>query len=64
MSLFLSTLHYFGVALIAFSIVLFAGFATGVVEFPEKMFPAESTVHSIARVGVIGCICAAIGSYD
>ena len=64
MNQLLSTLHYLGIALIAFSVVLFGGFLTGVVDIPDELAAAESPVHSIARVAVVGCICAAVGSID
>ena len=58
----LSCLRYVGYTLIGLSVVLFALVATGSVELPPVLVANESGVHSVARVAVIGCLCAAIGT--
>ncbi|MBT8422757.1 MAG: hypothetical protein HKN56_10750 [Gammaproteobacteria bacterium] len=55
-------LRYLGFALIGLSVVLLAGLSTGQVQMPAALLATESAVHSVARIAVVGCLCAAIGS--
>lgn len=62
--LFLSIIYYTGIGLLITAAVLATGTAVGWVELPDRLFAAETTVHSLARLAVVGCLCAAIGSHD
>ena len=51
-----------GVALLAVSVALFLLMLTGIVNLPPEILPGESTIHTVARIPIVGCLLAAIGS--
>lgn len=53
-----------GVALLVGAALLLAITLTGVVTTPENFIAGETTVHSIARVAISGCLLAALGSFE
>lgn len=53
-----------GVLLIIATVLLFGAAITGLMHLPEKLFAGESAEHSIARVAIIGCLLAAIGTME
>ena len=53
-----------GLALLIGTLVLVFSMVSGLVNLPEKLIAGESTVHSIARVAIIGCLLAAVGTMD
>ena len=59
-----AALLYLGLLLIAAAIILGAGFFSGLIQLPENIISGEATVHTIARLAVIGCLCAAVGSLE
>jgi hypothetical protein len=50
-----------GLALIASACVMFVGELAGVIQLPEQILRGETTIHSVVRVAVLGCVLAAIG---
>ena len=63
-TLLLSGMRFTGIFLIITATVMLAAYLAGLLNLPAQLFAAESTVHSITRLAVIGCIFAAIGSSD
>lgn len=53
-----------GVALLVGAALLLISTLTGIVTMPENLIAGESTVHSIARVAISGCLLAALGSFE
>jgi hypothetical protein len=53
-----------GVILLIGSVVSVMLMAAGLMQLPEKLFAGESTVHTVARLAVIGCLLAAVGSHE
>ena len=50
-----------GLALLGSACVIFVGDVAGVIELPEQILRGETTIHSVVRVAVLGCVLAAIG---
>jgi len=57
-------LFYSGILLIALSALALILNLSGLITFPETILGSENTLHSLARVAVIGCALAAIGSWE
>ena len=57
-------LFYSGMALIALSALALILNLSGLLTFPETILGSENTLHSLARVAVLGCALAAIGSWE
>lgn len=57
-------LFYAGLALIGFAAVVFISDLSGLLALPASVVGDETTLHSLARVAVIGCVLAAIGSWE
>jgi hypothetical protein len=55
--------YFTGIALFLVAAVLMLSHSLGMVTF-DSLMPGESPVHSIARVAVIGCLLAAVGSIE
>jgi hypothetical protein len=53
-----------GVLLIAVALVTIICELTGLLSLPVTMLGDETTLHTLARVAVIGCVLAAIGSWE
>lgn len=53
-----------GVVLIVGTLVLLTTMVSGLINLPEKLIAGESTVHSIARMAIVGCLLAAIGTLE
>jgi hypothetical protein len=53
---------WLGIALLGVAALVFIAMLAGVVTAPQQFFAGESTVHSIARVAIVGCLLAAVGS--
>lgn len=53
-----------GVALIGGALLLGIGMLSGLMPLQGQLIEGESTVHSVARVAIVGCLLAAIGSMD
>ncbi|MGI9290890.1 MAG: hypothetical protein ACR2QG_06400 [Gammaproteobacteria bacterium] len=58
------TLLILGVLLIVGTLLLAFTMVSGLVNLPEKLIAGESTVHSVARIAIIGCLLAAVGTMD
>jgi len=58
------TLFVVGVALLIGTAIVVIALAGGLFELPQNLFAGESTVHSVARVAIIGCLLAALGSME
>jgi hypothetical protein len=52
-----------GVILLIGAVVLAMLMASGLMQLPEKLIAGESTVHTVARLAVVGCLLAAVGSH-
>jgi len=53
-----------GIGCLISSLLLFVGMVSGLTPLPEQFIDGESTVHSVARIAIVGCLLAAIGSLD
>jgi len=53
-----------GVALLVISALLLINMLTGFITTPENFIAGETTVHSIARVAISGCLLAALGTIE
>lgn len=53
-----------GITLLILSVLMAMVAFSGLVHLPEKLFAGESTVHSVARVAITGCLLAAIGTME
>jgi len=53
-----------GVGLLGIAFLMFAAFLLGAFDGPKEFIAGESTIHSIARVAIIGCLLAAVGSQE
>lgn len=53
-----------GIVLLIASVVLMVTAMTGLVPLPDPLIAGESTVHSIARIAIIGCLLAAVGAME
>ena len=53
-----------GITLLILTVLLVFFAVSGLVHLPEKLFAGESTVHSVARVAIVGCLLAAIGTME
>jgi hypothetical protein len=53
-----------GIFLLASSVVLLILIVAGIMQVPEKLFAGESSVHTVARLAVIGCLLAAVGTHE
>jgi hypothetical protein len=58
------TLLILGVALLVGTAIFSIALLTGFFQLPEELIAGESTVHSIARVAIVGCLLAALGSFE
>ena len=58
------TLFVLGIALLIGTAIISIAVVGGFVQFPENLIVGESTVHSIARFAIIGCLLAALGSME
>lgn len=58
------TLLIIGIALLVGTAILVLTLVTGLFQLPEKLIAGESTVHSVARVAIVGCLLAALGSME
>lgn len=59
-----SCFFYAGVLLIALSALILITTLSGLLDLPETILGGEHTLHSIARLAVVGCALAAIGSWE
>ncbi len=55
---------YVGIALLTASVVVFLGEVSGVLQLPANLLAGETSLHSIVRVAVAGCVLAAIGCWE
>jgi len=53
-----------GIVLIALSALALILNLSELLTFPETILGSENTLHSLARVAVLGCALAAIGSWE
>jgi len=53
-----------GIVLLIAALALMVTVVTGLIPLPEPLIAGESTVHSIARVAITGCLLAAVGAMD
>ena len=53
-----------GILLLLSSVVLLMLTVSGLMHLPEKLFAGESTVHTVARLAVVGCLLAAVGVHE
>ena len=53
-----------GMALLGLSFAMMALMLTGVFDLSEEFITGESTIHSVARVAITGCLLAAVGSQE
>ncbi len=58
------TLFVLGIAFLIGTVIISIAVVGGFIQFPENLFAGESTVHSIARFAIIGCLLAALGSME
>jgi hypothetical protein len=58
------TLFVLGIALLFGTVIISIAVVGGLIQFPENLIAGESTVHSIARFAIIGCLLAALGSME
>ena len=61
---FKNILVIIGVGLLIIAAVLLLTMQTGIIDMPEYLLPGESPIHSIARVAIIGCLLAAVGTRE
>jgi hypothetical protein len=59
-----SVLLIVGVVFLVSAALLMISMVIGFTEMPANLIAGESTVHSVARVAIVGCLLAAIGSMD
>ena len=59
-----SALLIVGVVCLVAAALLFVSMLAGFTDMPTNVIAGESTVHSIARIAIVGCLLAAIGSMD
>ena len=57
-------LYYSGLSLLGLASIALLASLSGFISLPETLIGGETTLHSIARVAVIGCVLAAIGSWE
>jgi len=57
-------LFVLGIALLIGTVIIAIAVAGGFIQLPENLIAGESTVHSIARFAIVGCLLAAIGSME
>lgn len=53
-----------GVALLVSASILLISMLVGITDMPANLIAGESTLHSVGRVAIVGCLLAAIGSMD
>ena len=53
-----------GIVLLIAAFALVIAFTTNLIALPEPLITGESTVHSIARLAIIGCLLAAVGAHE
>ena len=53
-----------GIFLIVGTLLFLTAMVSGLINLPEKIIAGESTVHSVARVAIIGCLLAAISTLE
>jgi hypothetical protein len=53
-----------GVVLLVGASLMLVSMLTGFTDMPVNLIAGESTVHSVARVAIVGCLLAALGSMD
>ena len=58
------SLFVLGIALLIGTAIIAIAVLGGFVQFPENLIAGESTVHSIARFAIVGCLFAALGSME
>ena len=58
------TLFVLGITLLIGTVIISIAVVGGFMQFPENLIAGESTVHSIARFAIIGCLLAALGSME
>ena len=51
-----------GVVLLGIAAFIFALMLVGVVDLPTEVIKGESSIHSVARIAIVGCLLAAVGS--
>jgi hypothetical protein len=51
-----------GVVLIITPALLFFASLTGLLQLPDPLIAGESTEHSVARIAIVGCLLAALGT--
>lgn len=59
-----TVLLFSGVALLGLSGLLLLGMLFGFTQLPDQFFAGESTVHTVARVAIVGCLLAAIATQE
>ena len=55
---------YVGIALLVLSVLVLLGDVTGLARLPENLLDGETTLHSIVRLAVAGCVLAAVGCWE
>ena len=58
------TLFILGIVLLISTALASVAMVGGLFQLPEQLFAGESTVHSVARIAIVGCLLAAVGSMD
>ena len=58
------SLFFLGIALLIGTAIIAIAALGGFIQFPENLISGESTVHSIARFAIVGCLFAALGSME
>ena len=51
-----------GIALLVLSVLICLALLLGLYRLPTEIIAGESSVHSIARIAIVGCLLAFIGS--
>tara|TARA_B110000116_G_scaffold229641_1_gene211608 strand:- start:589 stop:810 length:222 start_codon:yes stop_codon:yes gene_type:complete len=57
-------LFVLGIVLLIGTSIIAIAVVGGLIQFPENLIAGESTVHSIARFAIVGCLLAALGSME
>ncbi len=53
-----------GICLLVLSLGAVILLLLGVIDAPNEILAGESTIHSVARFSIIGCLLAAVGSLE
>ena len=58
------TLFFLGIALLICTAIITISVIGGFIQLPENLIVGESAVHSIARLAIVGCLLAALGTME